>query len=397
MFRLCPCRLLSRPLPLQFRPLTPSRHIRTSVLRRSPIDDSDDNVDDLEADALPDRLSPTSLRELAAPERDSDERDSNRDEDDVSQGPRSSQTQTLEDIDSRMSVADLGLKNMARKRKREFIRWSIQEGNKYEHFPWHVTHEIEERRLRRRRKETEERMFFKMRVFWDSLTMEEIVEFKLGKKRPKRRMGKEEYALWREKLPSPTPLEQLLDGDADIGLTKIEVESRALKLLQRYDQEVHVQYRNYIEYTDYELQKMRLWFSFPDTPDYAAVVSRLRGPPEDAEPSPNDLATYFGPVLSDDVEYPIMPIEKSHYIHSLAEHPFTMNPTFRPWRPLPHEMRLRMFDAWREGLGLRNVAWLGGVSWRRVDGIIGILKKEWEFVQKVTFPLRVVFHDESLD
>jgi hypothetical protein len=42
-----------------------------------------------------------------------------------------------------------------------------------------------------------------------------------------------------------------------------------------------------------------------------------------------------------------------------------------------------MFDAWREGLGLRNVAWLGGVSWRRVDGIIGILKKEWDFIKKV--------------
>ena len=38
------------------------------------------------------------------------------------------------------------------------------------------------------------------------------------------------------------------------------------------------------------------------------------------------------------------------------------------------------------GLGLRNVAWMGGVSWRRTDGIIGILKKEWEFAEKVYFP-----------
>ena len=60
-----------------------------------------------------------------------------------------------------------------------------------------------------------------------------------------------------------------------------------------------------------------------------------------------------------------------------------------------------MFEAWREGLGLRNVAWLGGISWRRADGIIGILKKEWEFIEKVPFSITIIFslffcHDELL-
>jgi len=97
-----------------------------------------------------------------------------------------------------------------------------------------------------------------------------------------------------------------------------------------------------------------------------------------------DLAYYVGRALPSNSRFTTLPIYKHHYVNPLGDAtPFLMNPTFKPWRPIPHSTRLKMFDAWRAGLGLRNVAWLGGVSWRRVDGIIGILKREWEFVEKV--------------
>jgi hypothetical protein len=273
-----------------------------------------------------------------------------------------------------------------------------------------------------------------------------------------------------------------------------ESESVVLKLLSRSNKSLHTQYKDYINWSDYKLQKQRLYFKFPtdvESPGFRDVLVRFFAINERAEkeqderdkenviepegeddgevkiPDPesldellrleriangeaekseiktqeqespvetsgsaepasevtveinsseiesapvanvetsesnqlskkekekekkeaNDLAYHVGPLLPPDSLFLTVPIYKHHYVNPTGDPtPFLMNPTFKPWRPIPHSTRLKMFDAWREGLGLRNVSWLGGVGWRRVDGIIGILKREWEYVEKVLFP-----------
>ena len=276
----------------------------------------------------------------------------------------------------------------------------------------------------------------------------------------------------REQQPEPTPFQQLTTGQMKTEMNLKQIESKALSLLRQYDQELHTLYKNYIDWSDYQLQRRRIWFEFPNTPKYADVIARSRPLTEDEvfeqeqrrmkeeetakaakarekvetagqvksttqeglrldsneqtkeklseatepitatdgkntteqpskqqkrPPNPNykkrkinprgeDLAYHLGPRIDESIKFPILGTPSSNYLASYSKSPFRLNESFKPWRPIPHSMRLQMFDAWREGLGLRNVAWLGGVSWRRVDGIIGILKREWEFVEKVLSP-----------
>ena len=369
-----------------------------------------------------------------------------------------------------MSIEELGLKKMTRKAKQSFLRWVMQEGTRYERFPQHILWQLEERRIEKARKRSEDRMFQRMNTFFNTLSLHEIRRGELVVTLDEK--GKKKNAE-REQQPEPTPFQQLMTGKIK-GMNLKHIESKVLLLLRQYDQELHTLYRNYIDWCDYQLQKRRIWFEFPNSPNYADVVARSRGLTEDEihkqeqpmkmeeekkatkgrnqvetskevkatsqegiqfdsietankplneatdhtkidsenvtnqasksdetaipdekevkleveDPPPQeDLAYYIGPRIDESIKFPFLGHPKSNYLINRDHTPFRLNRTFKPWRPIPHSIRLQMFDAWRGGLGLRNVAWLGGVSWRRVDGIIGILKQEWEFVEKVLFPL----------
>lgn len=375
--------------------------------------------------------------------------------------PERRQKRGLESVDRKLSNKDLGLYSGPRKRKRDFIRWMVTSGSKHEFFPQSIAMDLESRRVERMRKRAEERMFQQMNNFFNSLSEEEIKQGKLivptntvaGKRKE------------RPVYPHPSPFQQMVGPLPPMWPDTKELESVVLKLLKRHNRALHTQYREYINWSDYKLQKQNLYFKFPNdtrSSGFSDVVSRLLaieesgleeralkhdenkadGKPEQREedvkiPSPEavdellqmeaensdpakvdrespvgkspvwqstseaksekesaklaekkrenaDLAYYLGRPLPLYTQFPTIPEYKHHYVNPTKEPtPFLMNPTFKPWRPIPHSTRLKMFDAWRAGLGLRNVSWLGGVSWRRVDGIIGILKKEWEFVEKV--------------
>ena len=396
----------------------------------------------------------------------------------------------LEAVDASMSNRDLGLYSGPRRRKREFIRWMVTSGLKHEFFPQAIAMDIESRRVERMRKRSEERMFEKMNDFFNSLSEEEIKEGTLIK--PPKIGGKIKK---RPLYPHPSPFQQLMASLPPGWEETKESESVVLKLLSQNNKAVHKQYEEYINWSDYKLQKQRLYFKFPsdvESPGFRDVLRRFyaiylqaekeqeerdkenviepegeddgevkipdpealdellrlermaKGEAEkseiktqeqespvetsgSAEPASEvtvettssetesapvdnvetsesnqlskkekkkkekkeaiDLAYHAGPQLPLDSRYVTLPIYKHNYVNPTGDPtPFLMNPTFKPWRPIPHSTRLKMFDAWRAGLGLRNVAWLGGVGWRRVDGIIGILKREWEYVEKVLFP-----------
>jgi len=399
----CQCRrILSRsPTPAQIQynhsipPLSSYRLLHsTSVNRATVIDDADagiEDTEDLDQDELP--QSTPNLRTITrqwAPRESSD---------DVVE------KMTKEQIDMSMSIEDLGLRSVTRTQKREFIRWLKQDGAKFEHFPQHIVMDIEDRRVEQMRKNAEDRMFGRMNKFYNSLTLEEIKEGRLieeGTVRTKN-MNPEKLDALRSQQPLPTPFQRLMTGEEDIDLTRKQIESRVLMLLKQHDEKLHTMYKNYIDWSDYQLQKRTLWFAFPDIPQYADVVHRIRGPDtrrtKPQKPGSEDLADYYGPRLPENTTFPVIPVERNHYLNFRGDNPFNLNRAFIPWRPIPHATRRKMFDAWREGLGLRNVAWLGGVSWRRADGIIGILKKEWEFVQKVLSPasfIRMMNHYYSI-
>jgi hypothetical protein len=295
------------------------------------------------------------------------------------------QPQTLLDLRRGLNPSQLGLNLIHRKRKREFVQWLMRDGSEYTHFPQYMAMEIEERRVEKTRKAAEERMFKRMNSFFDSLSMEELQQNELLQE-PKTKT----HAIDREELPFPSPFWKVIRGQEKIGLTYQEIESRVLSLLGQYNPKLHNMYKNYIVWSDFQLQKRTVWFSFPDTEKYKNVVERLRGLRGRRKPGGKDLANYFGEKLPKSTKFPILPVT----LPFIRGRPFRWNDSFHPQRPIPHRLKLRMFDAWREGLGLRNVAWLGGVSWRRVDGIIGILKKEWEYVQQVFLPPKTL-HDES--
>jgi hypothetical protein len=312
---------------------------------------------------------------------------------------RKGDRQTLFEIDQNMSIEELGLKSVPRKQKREFIRWLKQEGQRYEHFPQDILMSIEERRIEKARKASEDRMFAKMNAFYNSLTLDQIRgrEWENAenetKNEPTSDISVEETNLETSEIVGEqsklTPFERVIRSEVDIGLTPKQLESRVLSLLKKHDAQLHRLYKNYIKWCDYQLQKRTIWFEFIDRPGVEDVLDRIRGgednPTSSFGTSRNDLAHYYGPRMRPEVEFPILPKNNSHYVRYLDTVPFQNNSAFKPSRPLSHTKRLQMFDAWREGLGLRNVAWLGGVSWRRVDGIIGILKREWQYVNEV-FP-----------
>ena len=294
-------------------------------------------------------------------------------------------TMTLEEIDMKMTAAELGLKKVKRAVRRNFLKWVIQEGRQFEHFPQKLVHDIEERRVEKIRKKAEDRMFARMNTFFNSLTFEEIEEGNLQEP-----IKKSENEQGRVSLESPTPFQKLMSTSSGSIRSK-DWESKVLALLKIYDPKTHTMYRNYIEWSDYKLQKYAVEFDFRnyfhDSKDCGDLGTRLTHLSEKG-PNSDDLANHFGTPIGDDTIFPSLPRFRQFYGR---ESPFRTNPTFKPWRPLSHKTRQQMFDAWREGLGLRNIAWLGGVSWRRVDGVIGILKREWEYVQQVLSPLAI--HD----
>ena len=389
----------------------------------------------------------------------------------------------LGSMDRLLSNRELGIYSGPRARKRNFVRWMVASGAQHEFFPQSIVMDLESRRVERIRKRAEDRMFQKMNNFFNSLSEEEIREGKFITSTDNGDGRKEQRPVY----PDPSPFQQIFTDVLEEDLK--ELESNVLKLLKQHNIRLHTQYREYINWSDYKLQKQNLYFKFPDdteSPGFRDVVSRLvdleesisdknEEPPrdnifpkegmqqgEDHEakmPSPEeldemlrrdmmetaqaetskstddgpespahpvqqssatettppeanpestseadldpralkekakrddlkrqnaDLAYYLGRPLEPFTQFPTIHIYRHHYVNPTREPtPFPMNPTFKPWRPIPHSTRLKMFEAWRAGLGLRNVSWLGGVGWRRTDGIIGILKKEWEFVEKV--------------
>lgn len=385
-----------------------NRSIHSTPIRRAqePDDDADEGIDDTADVELGDFPPSTPSLKTVTGSRSRNARFSP----DKSSAPQT-EKKTLEQIDLAMSVEDLGLRSVARTRKRQFIRWLKQEGAKYEYFPQHVVMAIEEKRVEKARKRAEYRMFVRMNRFYDSLTIEEIKEGQLVDTGVRTKgMKPERIDALRPLQESPTPFEKLMSGEEELDeLTTKEIESRVLKLLKQHDEKLHTMYKNYIDWSDYQIQKRTMWFSFPDKPLYAPIIDRIRGPDPESLPTPEettsteteteDLAYYYGPRIPENTLFPILPEGKSHYLNPAEDTPFLLNRSFKPWRPISHATRMRMFHAWREGLGLRNIAWLGGVSWRRADGIIGILKKEWEFVEKVRIhPCGVKFGlcDESV-
>ena len=428
---------------------------------------------------------------------------------------RSGRLTSLTELDASMDDEDLGLKGMRRKAKVDFRRWLIQQAPFFRNYPQHLLQDIEARRVDKLRKGSEDRMFARMNTFYKSLTLEEILAGKLAMKTDKK--GRILPNQKRPQQPEPTPFRQVMTGEILLDISAKEFESRVLALMARYDSGLSTLYKNYIDWSDYQLQKQKLWFRFPVNPIYKDVVARLgalqpaqevkpKGEEEGVEeeqkelqreeeepenqldesgnPMPSeeppidtvspheneveaistsesadvttassstemptetsgaseqaesetptsddsstiaernavqstapvpaykvepvdspgvDLATYTGPRVGSTIGFPFLPIPASHYANPDHRSPFPHNPRFRPWRPISHSTRLRMFDAWREGLGLRNIAWIGGVSWRRADGIIGIMKREWQFVKEVmsplfAFPCLICFYDES--
>src|SRR5271154_3165827 len=156
----------------------------------------------------------------------------------------------LEAVDASMSNRDLGLYSGPRKRKREFIRWMVTSGSKHEFFPQAIAMDIESQRVERLRKKSEERMFKKMNDFFNSLSEEEIKEGTLIK--PPKIGGKiKERPLY----PHPSPFQQLM-GNLPPGWDETrESESVILKLLSRNNKYLHKQYEEYINWSDYKLQK----------------------------------------------------------------------------------------------------------------------------------------------
>jgi hypothetical protein len=272
------------------------------------------------------------------------------------------------------------------------VRWIKQEGSIHEFLPQYMMLDMEQRRVERIRKRAEGRMFRRMNEFFNSLGLEDI-------RGPSTAFPTSEAML--EQLESAygtTTFEKVANMEVRIGMSFAAIRDRVLTLLKQRDPKLHTLYENYIKWCDYNIRKWSIWFSFPDTQIYSDLVSRIKKdqsrflPDEDLDPdNPEEEANAeedFNSNRNDEFEYPIPGIPPSNYL-GRSEHnvsPFSLNETFVPWRPLTHRKRRQMFDAWREGLGLRNVAWLGGVSWRRVDGVIGILKREWEFVKQVCSP-----------
>jgi hypothetical protein len=360
-------------------------------------------------------------------------------------------------------------------------------------------------------------MFARMNVFFSSLSLEEIIAGKLAMKTDKK--GRILPNQHRHPQPEPTPFQQVMSGAIVLNLSAKEFESRVLALMSRWSTGLAALYKNYIDWSDYQLQKQRLWFRFGSQGYYRDVVERLwalnadvapkdgieapmeleggdegnlkfdefgiplnsdrleeaftsvvrgrggssdteatdmttvldtesettdieatsnmetaeaksaNGQPQEADtpsesnqstiltaeesafiaeqhavlspddapkytvdpmeetvPPTLDLGEYLGPKVSTAVPFPFLGTPPSNYVNPILRHPFPFNEHFHPWRPISHSTRLRMFDAWREGLGLKNIAWMGGVSWRRADAIIGIMKREWRFVAEVINP-----------
>lgn len=377
----------------------------TSVRRAEPPieDDADegiiDNEDlDLDLDAPP--SDPEDLRTLVSNATGKEFR-SQRGRSDVPDRRRGDK-QTLFEIDQNMSVEELGLKSVARRQRREFIRWLKQEGQRYEHFPQGILMSIEERRIEKARKGSEDRMFARMNAFYHSLTMDQLLGRDPAVENETKDEPSSEVSVEETNLETSedigeqskfSPFDQLI-RDREGGLHPKVLESRALMLMAKHDPELHKLYRNYINWCDYQLQKRTIWFEFSKRPDVEDLLDRIN-PEAESSPGKRDLAYYYGPRMRSDAEFPILPKGHSNYVRFQGKVPFSSNSAFKPSRPLPHSKRLQMFDAWREGLGLRNVAWLGGVSWRRVDGIIGILKREWQFVKEVFSRPPDLFCDES--
>jgi hypothetical protein len=243
-----------------------------------------------------------------------------------------------------------------------------------------------------------------MNAFFNSLTSKEIEQGKLNASETQRGQ--------RVSLEEPTPFQKLM-ADERSAEDRKSVESKVLALLQKYDLKTWTMYKNYIGWSDFKLQKQTVWFKFVATPktlpQYGDLITRLQRIAALSNENPerkkqkNDLENYVGPSIGNTPIYSL-PAIMPHYFLPLdagdktdketsivvPTSPFLQNNDFKPWKPLSHKTRQQMFDAWREGLGLRNIAWMGGVSWRRVDGIIGILKREWDFVQQVISPFFVI-------
>ena len=305
-----------------------------------------------------------------------------------------------------LSANELGLGYIRRYNKKTFVRWLILDGPERGYFyPQWLGMEIEGQRVERARKKAEDRMFQRMNMFFDSLTTDEILHSLTANENSEQKEDesvKSEPHDWsqpstlRPRLPEPTPISQLLSGAIQSKFTPQQIEGRALILLKQYDPQLHSMYRKYIDWSDYTLQKQRLYFRFPNNKKFKDVVERLQGAPfKREEVAKGDLSKYFGKRIPFGTVFPFLPRRQSNYLLP-TNHPYHLNKFFKPWRPIPYKLRVKMFDAWREGLGLRNVAWLGGVSWRRADGIIGILKREWDFVAKVIIPQRrMSYYDDS--
>ena len=402
----------NRPLPLNSR-----RTLHTTLFPRQkePIDDADPDVDDSKDLALDESEDERFLEQNSIGRNG---RGFRRPRSRLVQRPPKPR-RSLEEIDRTIGSKELGydFDRVRNKAKRNLIVWLEVHSAKQRHYPQHLIMDLEERRVEKARERAEKRMFTGLNDFYDSLSVEEIVQKKLNLVPVSLR---DKYGRkYRPPQPEPTPLSQLLNGQIPTALSKQEIESNVLSLLDGHNPYLHKLYREYVRWSDYKLQKQTIWFQFPDTQDFAEVVARLRGIDTQLEPEgdkkfdddsnsevrdkhdvdedhkkgdkkvksvaddDHDLSKYFGRPVPYLMSFPVVPIESSHYLGK--GHPFPLNGTFRPGRPVPHETRLKMFDAWREGLGLRNTAWIGGVSWRRADAIVGILKREWQYVDQV-FP-----------
>jgi hypothetical protein len=412
-------------------------------------------------------------------------------------------------VDAVLDDEDLGLKTMPRRAKVPFRKWLLEDGTFRKEYPNYLVADIEAQRIEKLRKASEERLFARMNAFFDSLSLEEIIAGKLAMKTDKK--GRILPNQPRHPQPEPTPFQQVMSGEIVLDLSAKEFESRVLALMSRWSSGLAALYKNYIDWSDYQLQKQRLWFWFSSKRHHGDVVERLwalnvevgmeggnegpweleggdegqrkfdefgipinfdgsedtftstvRGkgvsstieatdvtttlatesettdiettssveqpqetdtpsesdqsailtaeesavmaeqhavvsltnvpkytvePMEETVPRTLDLGEHIGPKVSTVVPFPFLGIPNSNYINTALPYPFPFNQYFRPWRPISHSTRLRMFDAWREGLGLKNIAWMSGVSWRRADAIIGIMKREWKFVAEVIIPL----------
>jgi hypothetical protein len=484
-----------------YRP--PQRHhhrfLHFSRIRHQKDDDEEDIFAE-EENGKPDPEQERELQELYSRGKQTDNRGKEGEEEKKSRQPRKKNHNEREEspkaltsltqLDAGMDDEDLGLKTMRRRAKVAFRRWLMQEAPVLREYPQYLLQGIEEERIEKLRKGSEDRMFSRMNDFYDSLTLEEILAGKLAMKTDKK--GRILPNQKRERHPHPAPFQQVMTGKILLDISAKEFESRVLALLARYDHGLSLLYKNYIDWSDYQLQKRQLWFLFPPKVHYRDVVEHLwklqpglegkLAAEEDAEelseglhsneepwqdeydehgnavpiessptlesadmttesasteqlyetgttskpskpetptsdestiiaernalktempvpaykvepmdPPALDLGTYFGPEVGMTVGFPVLPIAASNYANRSLRYPFPSNRLFKPWRPLSHSTRLRMFDAWREGLGLRNIAWMGGVSWRRADGIIGIMKREWQFVAEVMSPCSSLF------